>query len=56
MQIVKLKDNKSFALAGLSFSQLKIIKDSCLFAGKNGSLAAKEMAMEIEKMMGDITI
>ncbi len=56
MQIIPMKDNKMFAMAGLSFADLKTIRDACGLFGQQGSAAAKELHQKIEKLMGEITI
>jgi len=56
MKIALMKDKKSFALAGLSFTELKIIKDSCDAYGRQGSAKAKEIAASLEKQMEEISI
>lgn len=56
MQIVKMKQDNQFAIAGLSFSALKTIKDACALYGAQGSALAKQIADELEKRMEEVTI
>ena len=56
MQIVPMKDNKMFAMAGLSFADLKNIRDACALYGKQGSAAARELHQKIESLMNEISI
>lgn len=56
MQIVKMKQENQFALAGLSFTAIKTIKDACKLYGSQGSSAALKIAEEIEKQMKEVEI
>ena len=56
MQIVTMKDKKLFAIAGISFAELKTIKDACGMAGKQGLTNSTELYNKIEKLMEEITI
>ena len=56
MQIVPMKDNKQFAMAGLSFTDLKTIRDACALFGKQGSTAANELHQKIVSQMDNLTI
>lgn len=55
MKLSKQEDN-SFNLEGLSFTQLKTIKDACKTYAKQGSKASGDIASEIEDMMDNITV
>lgn len=56
MQIVKMKQENMFAVAGLSFSALKTIKDACKLYGTQGSALAKKIAEELEQRMNEVEI
>ena len=57
MQIVKMKKDNQFAIAGMSFSELKAIKDACAFYGQQGGFAlALKIAQELEKSMDEVEI
>lgn len=56
MKIVKMKQDKMFALAGLSFSEIKVIKDACEFFAQQGSNHAAKLAQQIDEEMGNMTI
>lgn len=56
MKIVKQKQENTFALAGLSFTELKVIKDACELFGKQGSPQAAKIGEEISSAMDNITI
>ena len=56
MQIVKMKQDNMFAIAGLSFSALKTIKDACNLYGLQGSALAKQIAAELEQRMNEVEI
>ena len=56
MKIVKLKNENQFALAPLSFSELKTVKDACREYAKQGSSAAKKIAEQMEKQMNEIEV
>ncbi|MCB1147255.1 MAG: hypothetical protein KDK38_10670 [Leptospiraceae bacterium] len=56
MKIVKQKQENMFALAGLSFTELKVIKDACELFGKQGSTQAEAIAKAINDEMNNVTI
>ncbi len=56
MKIVQLKDSKKFALAGISFTELKTIKDACDLYARQGSRPAEKLAREIEQQMEEVSI
>ncbi|MDH5680257.1 MAG: hypothetical protein OEZ36_01620 [Spirochaetota bacterium] len=56
MQIVPMKDKKQFAMAGLSFADLKTIRDACALFGKQGSTTAKELHEKIVGLMDNLTV
>lgn len=56
MQIVKMKQPNTFALAGLSFSALKTLKDACKLYGTQGSALAKQIAEELEQRMNEVEV
>ncbi|MCB1325907.1 MAG: hypothetical protein H7A21_02370 [Spirochaetales bacterium] len=57
MKIMKMKgDKKEFAIASLTFTELKIIKDACELFGQQGSARAAEIFAEIDRQMNQITI
>ena len=56
MKITKLDEVNSFALEGISFLDLKTIKEACKIYGDKGSAAAKKLLAKINKAMDNITI
>lgn len=51
-----MKEDNQFAVAALSFTELKVIKDACKLFGDQGSQRAKEIAEHIERAMENISV
>ena len=56
MRIVKLKEQNQFAITGMSFTELKTIKDACKFYGDQGSNVGKQLAQKLEHQMNEVTL
>jgi hypothetical protein len=53
MELVPMKEENTFALEGLSFTDLKIIKEACNLASGQ---RAGHIAEEIDRLMGNVSI
>ncbi len=56
MELAPMKEDNTFALKGLNFTDIKIIKEACKLAADQGNQRAADIAGEIEKLMGDVSI
>ena len=56
MKLIKLKEEKRFALAQLDFATLKVIRDACQEYGQKGSTRAAAIADELKKQLELIAI
>lgn len=53
---MKMKNENQFAVALLTFAEVKAIKDACAEYGKKGSSAAKKISEELEKQMNELEV
>ncbi len=56
MKIIKLNEATLFSLEGISFLELKTIKEACLEYAQKGSVAAKKLYLKIDEEMNNVTI
>ena len=56
MKIVKMKEDNQYALARLSFKDIKIIKEACKLYATQGSAGATNIFQSIEKELENVEI
>lgn len=56
MKIVKMKADNKFALAPLSFKDIKIIKEACKLYSTQGSPGAARIYQSIEKELENVEV
>ena len=56
MKLVKMKGENQFAIAGISFAELKVIKEACKTMAGQGSDRARSLAEALGKEMEEVEI